>query len=75
MQRGHRSAADAESVAQGGSLYVRRDVDRDRAKSYLEHVMDALSGWVTRHRMTVGLLWLAITVVGIVCWRRRCRAG
>ena len=28
--------------------------------------MDALSKWVTRHRMTVGLLWLAITIVGIV---------
>jgi RND superfamily putative drug exporter len=28
--------------------------------------MDALSSWVTRHRTTVGLLWLAITVVGIV---------
>ena len=25
--------------------------------------MDALSRWVTRHRTTVGLLWLAITVV------------
>jgi RND superfamily putative drug exporter len=28
--------------------------------------MDALSGWVTRHRLTVGLVWLAITVVGVI---------
>jgi RND superfamily putative drug exporter len=28
--------------------------------------MDALSRWATRHRLTVGLLWLAITIVGIV---------
>ncbi|MDT4932974.1 MAG: putative drug exporter of the superfamily, partial [Pseudonocardiales bacterium] len=28
--------------------------------------MDALSKWVTRHRLTIGLLWLAITIVGIV---------
>lgn len=28
--------------------------------------MDALSAWVTRHRLTVGLLWLAITIVGLV---------
>jgi hypothetical protein len=27
--------------------------------------MDALSRWVTQHRMTVGLFWLAITIVGI----------
>jgi RND superfamily putative drug exporter len=34
--------------------------------TYLEDLMDALSRWVTRHRLTVGLLWLVITVVGIV---------
>jgi RND superfamily putative drug exporter len=28
--------------------------------------MDALSSWVTRHRMIVGLLWLAITIVGVL---------
>ena len=28
--------------------------------------MDALSRWVTRHRPTVGLIWLAITIVGMV---------
>ena len=28
--------------------------------------MDALSRWVTRHRMIVGLSWLAITIVGVV---------
>jgi RND superfamily putative drug exporter len=28
--------------------------------------MDALSRWVTRHRLIVGLLWLAITIVGVV---------
>ena len=28
--------------------------------------MERLSGWVIRHRMMVGLLWLAITVVGVV---------
>ena len=28
--------------------------------------MDALSRWVTRHRTTVGVLWLAVTVVGIL---------
>ena len=28
--------------------------------------MDALSGWVTRHRLLVGLLWVAITVVGVL---------
>ncbi|HKC28638.1 MAG TPA: MMPL family transporter, partial [Jatrophihabitans sp.] len=28
--------------------------------------MDALSNWVVRHRLIVGLLWLAITVVGVV---------
>jgi RND superfamily putative drug exporter len=28
--------------------------------------MGALSGWVVRHRLVVGLLWLAITVVGLV---------
>lgn len=28
--------------------------------------MNALSRWVTRHRLVVGLLWLAITVVGVV---------
>ena len=28
--------------------------------------MEALSNWVTRHRLIVGLLWLAITGVGIV---------
>src|SRR5215469_9639449 len=28
--------------------------------------MQALSGWVMRHRLVVGLLWLAITVIGLV---------
>ena len=28
--------------------------------------MDALSTWVRRHRLNVGLLWLAITVIGVV---------
>ena len=28
--------------------------------------MEALSNWVTRHRLLVGLLWLVITVVGVV---------
>ncbi|MBM9503173.1 MMPL family transporter [Actinacidiphila acididurans] len=28
--------------------------------------MDVLSGWVARHRLLVGLLWLAVTVVGLV---------
>ena len=28
--------------------------------------MEAFSGWVVRHRLTVGLLWLAITIVGLV---------
>jgi RND superfamily putative drug exporter len=28
--------------------------------------VEALSNWVTRHRLMVGLLWLAITVVGVV---------
>ena len=28
--------------------------------------MEALSNWVTRHRLMVGLLWLAITVVGVL---------
>jgi RND superfamily putative drug exporter len=28
--------------------------------------MDALGRWVTGHRLTVGLLWLAVTVAGIV---------
>ncbi|MEY9844602.1 putative membrane protein YdfJ with MMPL/SSD domain [Streptacidiphilus sp. BW17] len=28
--------------------------------------MDALSRWVTRHRLLVGLLWVVITVVGLV---------
>lgn len=28
--------------------------------------MDALSRWVTRHRLTVGLLWLGITIVGVL---------
>jgi len=28
--------------------------------------VDALSSWVIRHRWTVGLAWLAITVIGIV---------
>ncbi|WP_220182894.1 MMPL family transporter [Sphaerisporangium album] len=28
--------------------------------------MDSLSGWVVRHRVVVGLVWLAITVVGLV---------
>jgi putative drug exporter of the RND superfamily len=28
--------------------------------------VERLSGWVIRHRMMVGLLWLAITVVGVV---------
>jgi len=28
--------------------------------------VDALSSWVTRHRLTVGLVWLFVTVVGVV---------
>lgn len=28
--------------------------------------MEGLSRWVVQHRMVVGLLWLAITVVGVV---------
>lgn len=28
--------------------------------------MNTLSGWVTRHRLAVGLFWLAITIVGVV---------
>lgn len=28
--------------------------------------MDALSRWVTRHRLIVGLLWLGITIVGVL---------
>jgi putative drug exporter of the RND superfamily len=28
--------------------------------------METFSNWVTRHRLVVGLLWLAITVVGVV---------
>jgi RND superfamily putative drug exporter len=28
--------------------------------------VEALSRWVTRHRLLVGLLWLAVTVVGVV---------
>ena len=28
--------------------------------------MEAISNWVTRHRLIVGLLWLAITVAGVV---------
>ncbi len=28
--------------------------------------METLSRWVVRHRMTVGLLWLVITVIGLV---------
>lgn len=28
--------------------------------------MDTLSGWVVRHRLWVGLLWLAVTIVGLV---------
>ena len=28
--------------------------------------MEAFSGWVVRHRLMVGLLWLAITIVGLV---------
>ena len=34
--------------------------------SYLEDRMDTLSTWVTRHRLLVGLLWLVVTVVGVV---------
>src|SRR5690349_2041377 len=46
---------------------VRNDLARAHlATKYPEERMDALSSWVTRHRTTVGLLWLAITVVGIV---------
>ena len=28
--------------------------------------MEAFSGWVVRHRLMVGLLWLAVTIVGLV---------
>jgi RND superfamily putative drug exporter len=31
-----------------------------------EDVVEALSKWVIRHRLMVGLLWLTITVVGVV---------
>jgi RND superfamily putative drug exporter len=31
-----------------------------------EDVVEALSNWVIRHRLMVGLLWLTITVVGVV---------
>jgi RND superfamily putative drug exporter len=31
-----------------------------------EDRVETLSGWVTRHRWTVGLVWLVITVVGLV---------
>ncbi|MDT0264546.1 hypothetical protein [Jatrophihabitans lederbergiae] len=34
--------------------------------TYLEDPMDALSRWVTRHRLIVGLLWLGITIVGVL---------
>jgi RND superfamily putative drug exporter len=36
------------------------------ATAYLEDIVDALSRWVTRHRLIVGLLWLAITIVGVL---------
>jgi RND superfamily putative drug exporter len=28
--------------------------------------VEALSSWVARHRLLVGLLWLAVTVLGVV---------
>jgi len=28
--------------------------------------MEALSSWVVRHRLIVGLLWLAVTIVGVI---------
>jgi len=32
----------------------------------MENLMEKLATWVTRHRLTVGLAWLVITVAGVV---------